>query len=289
MSRRWPPDSSKSPSGKPGAVQCRVRSSGSMTRSSARSRHPRFSWEPECSRRRRPARSYSFSPCRRGSGRLEGLYLSESLPLPTAGAPANESLSPPAAGAPALVYANFVTSLDGRIAVTDAGGASCLPEGADQPARLAVVPGAAGACRLSRDPRRLPAGARIGDPRKRVAGGPRRRVAKTSRGGGPIGAWRRSPRSPSPEREPRSACPGFAGGAPAAGPRPDDRGGSSRPDRGARRGRIRGRGDRTRAVGAQPGRRGSPRRARLPAALSPDGSPDAGNRAPRRACSRGCT
>ena len=61
--------------------------------------------------------------------RLEGLYLSESLPLSAAGAPANESLPPPAAGAPALVYANFVTSLDGRIAVTDADGAARLPEG----------------------------------------------------------------------------------------------------------------------------------------------------------------
>ena len=48
--------------------------------------------------------------------RLEGLYLNESMP-------------PPAPGAPALVYANFVTSLDGRIAVTDAGGTSRLPAG----------------------------------------------------------------------------------------------------------------------------------------------------------------
>ena len=48
--------------------------------------------------------------------RLEGLYLNHRLP-------------PPAAGAPALVYANFVTSLDGRIAVMDAGGVSRLPEG----------------------------------------------------------------------------------------------------------------------------------------------------------------
>ena len=48
--------------------------------------------------------------------RLEGLYLSERMPLP-------------APGAPAMVYANFVTSLDGRIAVTDAGGTSRLPAG----------------------------------------------------------------------------------------------------------------------------------------------------------------
>ena len=52
--------------------------------------------------------------------RLEGLYLSERLP-------------PPAPGAPALVYANFVTSLDGRIAVTDGGGTSRLPEGLTNP------------------------------------------------------------------------------------------------------------------------------------------------------------
>ena len=52
--------------------------------------------------------------------RLEGLYLNESLPRPTT-------------GRPALVYANFVTSLDGRIAVTDAAGASRLPEGLANP------------------------------------------------------------------------------------------------------------------------------------------------------------
>ena len=56
--------------------------------------------------------------------RLEGLYLNESLPLPATGVPAD---------APALVYANFVTSLDGRIAVTDAGGAARLPEGLTNP------------------------------------------------------------------------------------------------------------------------------------------------------------
>ena len=56
--------------------------------------------------------------------RLEGLYLAEPLSRPSAGAPAD---------APALVYANFVTSLDGRIAVTDAGGASRLPEGLTNP------------------------------------------------------------------------------------------------------------------------------------------------------------
>ena len=51
---------------------------------------------------------------------LEGLYLNERMP-------------PPAAGAPAMVYANFVTSLDGRIAVTDAAGASRLPDGLTNP------------------------------------------------------------------------------------------------------------------------------------------------------------
>ena len=56
--------------------------------------------------------------------RLEGLYLNENLSPPAAGAPA---------AVPALVYANFVTSLDGRIAVTDAGGASRLPEGLTNP------------------------------------------------------------------------------------------------------------------------------------------------------------
>ena len=47
---------------------------------------------------------------------LEGLYLNEDLPAPVA-------------GVPALVYANFVTSLDGRVAVSDDGGTSRLPEG----------------------------------------------------------------------------------------------------------------------------------------------------------------
>ena len=51
---------------------------------------------------------------------LLGLYLHERLPAP-------------ARGAPALVYANFVTSLDGRIAVTDASGMSRLPEGLTNP------------------------------------------------------------------------------------------------------------------------------------------------------------
>ena len=52
--------------------------------------------------------------------RLDGLYLNERMP-------------PPAAGAPAMVYANFVTSLDGRIALTDADGASRLPDGLTNP------------------------------------------------------------------------------------------------------------------------------------------------------------
>ena len=51
---------------------------------------------------------------------LEGLYLNERMP-------------PPAAGVPALVYANFVTSLDGRIAVSDDGGPSRLPDGLTNP------------------------------------------------------------------------------------------------------------------------------------------------------------
>ena len=51
---------------------------------------------------------------------LEGLYLDEKLPAP-------------AAGVPALVYANFVTSLDGRIAVSDDGATSRLPEGLTNP------------------------------------------------------------------------------------------------------------------------------------------------------------
>ena len=42
--------------------------------------------------------------------RLSGLYLEESLPRP-------------AAGAAPFLYANFVTSLDGRIAVTGTAGA----------------------------------------------------------------------------------------------------------------------------------------------------------------------
>ena len=52
--------------------------------------------------------------------RLEGLYLNELMPAP-------------APGASALVYANFITSLDGRIAVADAGGTSRLPEGLTNP------------------------------------------------------------------------------------------------------------------------------------------------------------
>ena len=52
--------------------------------------------------------------------RLEGLYLSERMP-------------PPAPGAPALVYANFVSSLDGRIAVVDDDGISRLPAGLTNP------------------------------------------------------------------------------------------------------------------------------------------------------------
>ena len=52
--------------------------------------------------------------------RLEGLYLNERMP-------------PPAAGVPAMVYANFVTSLDGRIAITDSQGASRLPDGLTNP------------------------------------------------------------------------------------------------------------------------------------------------------------
>ena len=49
--------------------------------------------------------------------RLAGLYLDESLP------------GPDADGAAPFLYANFVTSLDGRIAVTGSDGASRLPEG----------------------------------------------------------------------------------------------------------------------------------------------------------------
>ena len=52
--------------------------------------------------------------------RLGGLYLNERLPSP-------------AAGAQAFVYANFVSSLDGRIAVVGADGVSRLPEGLTNP------------------------------------------------------------------------------------------------------------------------------------------------------------
>ena len=58
--------------------------------------------------------------------RLEGLYLDESPPPPTTTGGAS-------AGTEALVYANFVTSLDGRVPVTDAGGVSRLPEGLTNP------------------------------------------------------------------------------------------------------------------------------------------------------------
>ena len=47
---------------------------------------------------------------------LEGLYLNERMPTPRD-------------GAPAMIYANFISSLDGRIAVTDTQGVSRLPAG----------------------------------------------------------------------------------------------------------------------------------------------------------------
>ena len=52
---------------------------------------------------------------------LPGLYLEESLP-----APAPEGAAP-------FLYANFVTSLDGRIAVAGSDGVSSLPEGLTNP------------------------------------------------------------------------------------------------------------------------------------------------------------
>ena len=51
---------------------------------------------------------------------LRGLYLDEILP-------------PPASPAPATVYANFVSSLDGRIAVTNESGLSHVPDGLTNP------------------------------------------------------------------------------------------------------------------------------------------------------------
>lgn len=55
-----------------------------------------------------------------GKRPLQGLYLDETLPAPVA-------------GVRALVYANFVASLDGRIAVSDDGGTSRMPEGLTNP------------------------------------------------------------------------------------------------------------------------------------------------------------
>ena len=52
---------------------------------------------------------------------LSGLYLEESLP-----APESEGVAP-------FLYANFVTSLDGRIAVAGGDGVSRLPEGLTNP------------------------------------------------------------------------------------------------------------------------------------------------------------
>ena len=52
---------------------------------------------------------------------LSGLYLEESLPAPTS------------EGAAPFLYANFVTSLDGRIAVAGSDGVSRLPEGLTNP------------------------------------------------------------------------------------------------------------------------------------------------------------
>ena len=59
-------------------------------------------------------------PVSGGKRPIRGLYLDEKLPAP-------------GAGIRALVYANFVTSLDGRIAVSDDAGTSHLPEGLTNP------------------------------------------------------------------------------------------------------------------------------------------------------------